>query len=217
MTHGSDANGPPEWFDQRLLPALAAKRHRRRGRLHFLDALVFGALDLAESLHGFSFTRRHSWVELEGIVREDCARVREQGFVPDAVVGIHSGGAFLAGFVARELGVPLVDYVRVVHYPPVLGSMLLAFLTRSFRAPELEPSADGVDVTGRRVLVVDDQVCTGRSLALARDWLLQRGAETVKTYCLFSQHGYGVYAPATTIDFGGRRGVLIYAPWGDDP
>ena len=97
------------------------------------------------------------------------------------VVGLLKGSfVFVAdlmrAFHRRGLA-PGVDFIRLGSY----GNG-----TESSGDVRLLGDAD-IDVSGRAVLLVDDIVDTGRSLAFARDLLRERGATQVKTCALLDK------------------------------
>ena len=198
----------PEWFDRRLRGELLRKRNRPRGACSIIDAAAFWMMGMLVRNASWRFSREYDWSELESYIEDDCREIRASDFQPDVVVGIKSGGAFIANLVGTLLGTSDVGYVRVERYSPVWGSTVLALLTKYFRAPKLVVDTD-LDLTGRKVLLVDDQVLTGKSLSLARQWVESCGASEIRTYCVFTQG----YRP----DYGTRSGIMMKSPWGDDP
>jgi len=199
----------PEWFDETLKQDLMRKRFRRSGRLHVLDQLVFSLLDVVASSSYWRYGREYSWKDLEALIHEDCSEVRKSGFKPETIVGIKSGGAFIANFVARCLAVRPVHYIRVSHYAPIFGSAVLPVLLRCRSLATLVSHDAMTDLRGRSVLLVDDQIRTGRSMEAAQQWVRQRGAGEVRTYCVFCQ--------GARTDFGNRDGIMMRVPWGTDP
>lgn len=198
----------PDWFDETLVEDLVRKRNRPRGLFSLLDMVVLNTLSAAFGTKTWRYARKYDWSELERFIEDDCREVQAADFRPDLIVGIKSGGAFIANFVARRLGVGNVRYVRVERYSPIFGSTCLAFICKYFRAPKLTTSCDG-EFAGLKVLLVDDQTLTGKSLSIARRWIESRGAKEVRTYCTFTQK----FQP----DFGRRSGIMLNSPWGDDP
>lgn len=198
----------PEWFDPALAALLQRKKNRKRAGLHLFDLLIFHGLERLVKPKDWSYTRPVAWKELEGWMQQDCERIQATGFVPDLIVGIKSGGAFIANFMAKCLGVRDVRYLQVKYYSPLLGSTVLSFLTRSLRKAQLQVDAP-IPVEGKRILLVDDQIYTGHTINTARDWLLKQGAAAIHTYCLISAR--------ETADYCYRTGRLNYVPWGDDP
>ena len=99
---------------------------------------------------------------------------REMG--PDTVLlGILKGAFVFLGDLARAMTVPVrVDFVRLASYGA--DSVSCGTITMS-KAPEL-------DLKGKRVLVVEDIVDTGRTVRWLLDHLLGLGASQVKV-CTF--------------------------------
>ncbi|MCD8505273.1 MAG: bifunctional pyr operon transcriptional regulator/uracil phosphoribosyltransferase PyrR [Burkholderiaceae bacterium] len=89
---------------------------------------------------------------------------------PDDVhlVGIHSGGAWLAQRLHRDLGLPTA-----------LGTLNISFYRDDFDRiglhPQVEPSDISFDVVGRHLVVVDDVLYTGRTIRGAMNELFDYG------------------------------------------
>ena len=198
----------PDWFDDQLRDELARKVGRKRGILLFVDWLAFAVLAAICGDSDWRFQRPHSWSELEAMMQRDCAEIAGAGFSPQVVVGVKSGGAFIAKYVADQLEVERVEYIDVNHYAPLMGSAFLAVIVKYFTSAQITSSQTG-DVSGQRVLIVDDQIRSGRSLFAARRWAEENGASETKTYCLFTQ--------GARADYGNCKGIMMRSPWGDDP
>lgn len=198
----------PEWFDRRLLPDLVRKVNRPRGIVSLVDTVVLHGLSFLFGTKRWRYVKQYDWSELEHFIGDDCREIIASGFRPEVIIGIRSGGAFLANCVARQLGVSTVGYIGVDRYSPLLGSTCLAFVWKFFRAPKLTCDLQ-TDVAARKVLLIDDQTATGKTLRLASGRLESSGACEIRTYCVFTQG----FRP----DFGRRSGIMLNAPWGDDP
>lgn len=127
---------------------------------------------------------------------------------PDTVVlGIPRGGVVVAAEVAQALGLPLDIAVAAKVGSPAnpefaIGAVapdgdvspnptagFSADQVRRLAQPALEKvhrymeslgaAAQGPDVDGKTVLLVDDGLATGLTAAAATDWLKRQGAETV--------------------------------------
>ncbi|WP_432543217.1 phosphoribosyltransferase [Kineococcus sp. SYSU DK002] len=99
-----------------------------------------------------------TWSTFGEAVRELASTIAADGFRPEVVLGIARGGLPLAAGLAYALDVKVAATINVEFYTGV-GS----------RLPEpvvLPPSVDLSELTGRRVLVVDDVADTGRTLAV---------------------------------------------------
>lgn len=84
-----------------------------------------------------------------------------------AVVGIYSGGAWLAERLAHALGVTDVGYVDVSFYRD-------DYAERGLSA-EVRPSHISFDVDGATILLVDDVLYTGRTTRAAINTLFDYG------------------------------------------
>ena len=96
------------------------------------------------------------------------------------VVGLLKGAFLFTADMVRALGkqglTPEIDFMRISSYGKAKTSSGEVIL--SGRAP---------DVTGRDVLLLDDILDTGRSLAYARDLFVDRGAASIVTCVLLDK------------------------------
>jgi orotate phosphoribosyltransferase len=112
---------------------------------------------------------------------------------PDVVCGPLLGGAFLAQWIARELGADFCFTQRRREEEP--GGLYAA----SYRLP----AAARAGVAGRRMALVDDVVSAGSSLRATQAELEAHGAEVVCTGALLV---LGDAAPAHFAD----RGLALH-------
>ena len=104
--------------------------------------------------------------ELFGEATRDLAtNIATEGAVPDIVVAVARGGLTVAGALAYALGVKNCGAMNVEFYTGVDQRLDVPIL--------LPPTLDLMDVTGLRVLVVDDVADTGHTLRLVREVLAQ--------------------------------------------
>ena len=94
----------------------------------------------------------------------------------DLIAGIDARGFLLGAGVARALGAGVLAVRKSGKLPPpVLGrSYELEYGTATLEIP-----ADGVDLRGRRVLVIDDVLATGGTLGAATGLLESAGASVL--------------------------------------
>lgn len=100
-----------------------------------------------------------------------------------ALVGIHTGGVWVMDAVAARLG---LDLPR--------GVLDIAFYRDDFSRiglhPEVKPSQIPFDVEGRRVLLFDDVLYTGRTIRAAMNLLFDYGRPaTIKLAVLVDRGG----------------------------
>ena len=106
------------------------------------------------------------WDKLRGEVKELAGKI---DYTPDSIVGIVRGGLVPAQLLSSELGVK--DMYAL--------TMKKVGEERNVTSDILE------DISGKKVLLVEDMLETGRSLVVAKEYLEKKGAE-VKTACLYT-------------------------------
>ncbi|HZZ84012.1 MAG TPA: phosphoribosyltransferase [Anaeromyxobacteraceae bacterium] len=119
--------------------------------------------------------REISWEAFGDLARKLAARIGD-AFRPELVVGIAKGGVVVGGAVAAALD---IDFYPV---------RIEARGRDASPSPHLPPASDHLpDVTGKRVLVVDDVCQSGRTLERARALLRRGGPAAVRTATLISR------------------------------
>lgn len=117
--------------------------------------------------------------ELFGVAaRELATTIAQDGFRPDAIIGIARGGLTLAGALGYALNVKMLGSLNVEFYTDV---------EMTLEAPVvLPPTLDQASLEGKSVLLVDDVADSGRTLALVLQ-LLEAGGGEVRTVCLYAK------------------------------
>jgi hypoxanthine phosphoribosyltransferase len=113
--------------------------------------------------------RELGWAAFGEVARALAATIAED-FRPDVVVGIAKGGVFVGGALAAALQADFLP-VRLEK-------------RRRDAAPMPEATEQLPDLTGKRVLVVDDVASTGSTLAKARALCRKSSAREVRTAVL---------------------------------
>jgi hypoxanthine phosphoribosyltransferase len=142
-----------------------------------------------------------TWREVQRLSRGLALRIRAHGFRPDIIVALGRGGWVPARLLSDYLSIPNLTEFKVEHY------------TGTSKRPEARvryPLA--ADVTGQRVLVVDDVTDTGDSFAVALAHLRTRGEPREARTLVLHHKTVSPYVP----DYYGRKVVkwrwIIY-PW----
>jgi hypoxanthine phosphoribosyltransferase len=125
--------------------------------------------------------------EIAGRVLALGAEVRDAGFGPDPIViAILKGGFVFAADLIRSLHraglTPEVDFMSLSSYGAGTSSSGEIRVLRDAEA----------DVAGRKVLIVDDILESGRTLKFARDLMLSRGATDVGIVVCLDKKGHRV-------------------------
>jgi hypoxanthine phosphoribosyltransferase len=118
--------------------------------------------------------RELGWAAFGEVARGFAAQIAKK-YRPAVVVGIAKGGVFVGGALAATLGADFYP-VRIEKRRRDVGA--------TFPEPIQEQLPD---LTGKRVLVVDDVAQTGATLAKARALARKSGAREVKTAVLVAR------------------------------
>jgi hypoxanthine phosphoribosyltransferase len=116
-----------------------------------------------------------TWNQVYQLLVGQSKRICQSGFKPDVLVGVSRGGWLPARVLSDLLENVNLANVRAECYIGIGKLRREAGLTQSI----------STDVSGKKVLVVDEIVDTGRSLQLVVAHLLGNGASQVKTATLF--------------------------------
>lgn len=95
----------------------------------------------------------------------------------DLIAGIDARGFLLGGAVAHRLGVGVLAIRKGGKLPPPVHSRSY---TLEYGTATLEIPAAGIELSGRRVAIVDDVLATGGTVAAARDLLIGVGAQVTE-------------------------------------
>ena len=94
----------------------------------------------------------------------------------DLVAGIDSRGFLVAGAVADRLGTGVLAIRKGGKLPPPVHSEQYDL---EYGSATLEIPADGIALSGRSVVLIDDVLATGGTLGAARRLLLRAGANVI--------------------------------------
>ncbi|UMB67730.1 adenine phosphoribosyltransferase [Mycobacterium paraterrae] len=106
----------------------------------------------------------------------------------DLIAGIDARGFLLAGAVAARLGTGVLAIRKGGKLPPPVHT---EHYQLEYGTASLELPADGIELTGRNVVVVDDVLATGGTLAAAHRLLDQAGAQVSRAAVVIELIGLG--------------------------
>uniref|UniRef100_UPI003D7C749F phosphoribosyltransferase n=1 Tax=Kineococcus sp. SYSU DK005 TaxID=3383126 RepID=UPI003D7C749F len=110
-----------------------------------------------------------TWSLFGEAVNELATAIARDGYRPEVLLGIARGGLPLAAGLAYALDVKETGTINVEFYTGVDS--------RLEEPVVLAPTVDLAELSGRRVLVVDDVADTGRTLGVVVDMVRAAGAE----------------------------------------
>lgn len=106
----------------------------------------------------------------------------------DLIAGIDARGFLLGGAVARELGVGVLAVRKGGKLPPPVHTVDYDL---EYGTARLEIPASGIDITGARVLLVDDVLATGGTAVATAELLAMAGAQAVGVAVIMELTGLG--------------------------
>jgi hypoxanthine phosphoribosyltransferase len=111
-----------------------------------------------------------SWEAFGVAARELAKQVVDSGFQPDLILSITRGGMLPAGTISYAMGIKNLHIINVEFYTGVDSRLPLPVL--------LPPVPAAVDLSGQKVLIIDDVADTGETLKMVRDFCATHVAET---------------------------------------
>lgn len=116
-----------------------------------------------------------SWEHFYQLTLELVEKVLKSGYKPDVIIGVSRGGLVPLRIFSDEYEETEIGVIRVAFYEDV---------KKTGSKPRILQDVN-VDVSGRRILVVDDVADTGRSLETVRKHLKGKGASDVKIAAVY--------------------------------
>lgn len=111
-----------------------------------------------------------SWATVISLSHDLAVKIRNARYRPDVVVAIARGGYVPARLLCDSLNLTDLSSIRIAHY--TAGSQ------KQHKAQLVESLCR--DLSGKNVLLVDDVSDTGDTLELARNHLVEHGADTLR-------------------------------------
>jgi len=111
-----------------------------------------------------------TWNTIYDMLLDLADRIRKDGFKPDIIVGISRGGWPPARVLSDLLSNPNLANVKAEFYLGVAETKGEPCLTQPI----------SMEVTGKRILIVDEVADTGKSLKLVKEHVIEQGATEAK-------------------------------------
>lgn len=106
----------------------------------------------------------------------------------DLVGGLDARGFLLGSAVAYEMGTGILAIRKKGKLPP---PVITQEYTTEYSTAALEIPADGMDIAGKKIVLVDDVLATGGTLVAARDLIERAGGEVAGYVVVLEVAGLG--------------------------
>ena len=204
----------PNWFDSSLLESYDKKLSKNNDNVHFRNYAIRCQSPFYYKNKTYALPYILKWSDVE----EGLDKFHFDT-VPDIMVGIKSGGAFITKYLAEKYNVQY-DYISIKKYDKsnmitIANKMLRNEFCRDmeciYRNDKLEIKEHlKLDVKDKNVLLIDDTISSGSTLYKAKKYMFEEGAKDVKTF-VFTQHSKN-----DLIDYSVHNNNFIGWPWGMD-
>ena len=116
-----------------------------------------------------------SWDKAYRLGRKIARKIKKSGFIPDLVIGVARGGLVPARIVCDFLHQKDLTSLKAEHWgiASTLGNARIKY-----------PLPEEIDISGKRILVVDDVADTGETYQVIVKHILERSPSEVRTAVL---------------------------------
>jgi hypothetical protein len=139
------------------------------------------------------------WDDIYDMLLELAVRIRRSGFQPDLIVGVSRGGWVPGRVLSDLLANSRTANVKVEFYVGIGKTSRRPLVT--------QPISE--EISGKRVLLVDDVADTGESLLVALQHVRERGAGEIRTVTVY----YKPHSKFKPDFFAETTGRWIVFPW----
>jgi hypoxanthine phosphoribosyltransferase len=115
-----------------------------------------------------------AWDEIDTWAKNVVKKIRASDFKPDLIVALIRGGLVPARLICDHLHLKNLYAVKVEHWGITAGKDMKAKLIQGL----------DLDLSGKKVLVVDDITDTGESMRLATNHLKEKGPAEIRSATL---------------------------------
>jgi len=118
-----------------------------------------------------------TWNQIYEMLLCQAQKIKTQNYKPDLIVAIARGGVVPARILSDLLEIPSLSFIQIEFYTNI---------NQTLQEPTLKQTLT-TNVTGKKILLIDDISDTGKSLKLAKTHLQHQGAIEIKTVTLYEK------------------------------
>jgi hypoxanthine phosphoribosyltransferase len=118
-----------------------------------------------------------TWNQIYEMLLCQAQKIKTQNYKPDLIVAIARGGVVPARILSDLLETPNLSFMQIEFYINI---------SQTLQEPILKQTLT-TNVTGKKILLIDDISDTGKSLKLAKTHLQHQGAIEIKIATLYEK------------------------------
>jgi len=169
----------PFWFDHSLLGIFEKKKNKNINSLRVINYLI-------KPMNPELTWEIMTWKRIEHYADDLIVKIKDDGFKPDLVIGVASGGAFCAKYIAQEFKTE-VAYIKSKmwserDFADAVVEVGNYYLNDNFLDDlSYNKITEITDLSGykpSKILLFDDTVATGKSLTACYEYLVKKFPET---------------------------------------
>ncbi len=116
-----------------------------------------------------------SWNEISEAAEKTADKIKSSDYVPDVIIGISRGGLVPSRLIADHLHIKEIVTLKADHWGITATKDGRARISHGLN----------MDLTGKKVLLVDDITDTGHSIEVSRKHIKEKNPADVKTATLY--------------------------------
>jgi hypoxanthine phosphoribosyltransferase len=120
-----------------------------------------------------------TWNQIYTMLLEQSEKIQKDVCKPDVIIGVARGGTIPASILTDLLTTRQVATIRIEFYTDIAKSNTQPILK--------QPLSDVIDISGKKILIVDDISDSGQSLKLAKQHLTEKNVAEIKTATLYAK------------------------------
>lgn len=199
----------PEWLQKSpyLMSIYERKVNENIGIINFFNVVTCFVANKCE-------TKQQTWSDFEEDVKELVNNIKNNSDAQhsspyDFIVGIESGGAFVAKYVSMTMGNIPVRYVKTSKYD---DGLLKKMQLQEKNLPHGEK--DLSILRGKRILICDDQSLTGGTMNFVSTYLSETYSPAKIDTCTLYARQDTCNGNGAKVNFCGQKYLISKSAWG---